>query len=311
MEQNFEIVSGLLGKQTKVQLTIQTNGTLIDDDWIDLFRDYNVRVGVSLDGPKWLHDLHRKDRKGHGSFDATLRGLRMLQENNIDNYVLSVITRESLFVAQEFYNFFADIGVSDLGLIPEEIDGVNLISSLEGSDQLRDFEEFVTNLHHAYLAHNRKPEVREFRGAREALFYSKPIESMENNKTTAYHILTVGRDGSFTSFSPELAGMTDGQGDTYTFGNILTDGIRASVQTDKFRDFYSKFVKGVATCKANCYWFAFCGGGLPSNKIAETGRLDVAETMSCRLHLQSFAQTVLRYYNSQFQIRETIKGELS
>lgn len=299
LEEAFAITTEKLGRHTKLQLTIQTNGTLIDDEWIELFRRFDVRVGVSLDGPQWLHDMHRKDRKGRGSFDATLRGLRMLQDGGIANYVLAVVTQPSLSVAQEFYEFFAGIGVKDVGLIPEEIDGVHLTSSLEGAEAMHDFQRFVADLHRAYLAGNRQPEIREFRGVREALFYNDPIVSTANNKTTAYNILTVARDGAFTSFSPELAGMACDDGGTYSFGNILTDTLRGSVETPKFRDFYATFMKGVASCQKECDWFSLCGGGLPSNKLAEAGRLDVAETISCKLHLQVFADTVLEHYNKQ------------
>lgn len=299
LEQAFALVMEKLGHLTKVQLTIQTNATLIDADWIALFRKYAVRVGVSLDGPKWLHDLHRKDRRGRGSFDATLRGLRLLQQDDIANYVLAVVTRPTLNVAREFYEFFASIGVDDLGLIPEEVDGVNLNSSLEGENILARFQAFVDELHAAYLEGERKPEIREFRGVREALFYVDPIDSTRNNKTTAYNILTVAQNGDYTSFSPELLGMHGKNGYDYTFGNAMTDPLRASTQTEKFRRFYSGFMAGVRLCEAGCPWFALCGGGLPSNKLAETGTLAVAETMSCQLHLQVFADTVLHYYNRQ------------
>lgn len=299
LEQAFALVTEKLGHLTKVQLTIQTNATLIDADWIALFRKYAVRVGVSLDGPRWLHDLHRKDRRGRGSFDATLRGLRLLQQADIANYVLAVVTRPTLDVAREFYEFFASIGIDDLGLIPEEVDGVNLNSSLEGADIFARFQAFVQELHAAYLEGDRKPEIREFRGVREALFYVDPIASTHNNKTTAYNIMTVAQNGDYTSFSPELLGMPGKSGYDYTFGNALADPLRESTQTEKFMRFYSGFMAGVRQCKAECRWFALCGGGLPSNKLAETGTLAVSETMSCRLHLQVFADTVLQYYNRQ------------
>lgn len=299
LEEAFTLVTAKLGSLTKLQMTIQTNGTLIDEEWIALFGRFDVRVGVSLDGPRWLHDMHRKDRNGRGSFESTLRGLRLLQDGGIENYVLAVVTRPSLTVAQEFYGFFSSLGVTDVGLIPEEVDGINLSSSLEGEEAHHGFQSFVQDLHQAYLAGNRKPEIREFRGVREALFYTDPITTADNNKTIAYNILTVARDGAFTSFSPELAGMVDESSEDYAFGNILNDTLRGSVETPKFRRFYAAFTQGVARCEAECDWFSLCGGGLPSNKLAETGRLDISETLSCKLHLQVFANTVLKHYNQQ------------
>lgn len=302
MEEAFTLVRSKLDGRTKLQLTIQTNATLIDEEWVALFRRFKVRIGVSLDGPQWLHDMHRKDRKGRGSFEATLRGLHLLQTGCIENYVLAVVTGHTLPVAQEFYDFFASVGVTDLGLIPEEVDGVNLHSSLEGAEALSGFCGFVDDLHRAYLAGSRKPEIREFRGVREALFYTEPIVSAQNNKSTVYNILTVSRDGAFTSFSPELSGMLDAFGNDYSFGNILVDSLRGSVDTPKFRRFYMDFMRGVDRCMAECDWFSLCGGGLPSNKLAEFGRLDISETMSCKLHLQVFTETVLLHYNKILEV---------
>lgn len=302
MERAFAMAHDMLSPHCKVQLTVQTNATLIDQEWIDIFRKYNVRVGVSLDGPRWLHDRHRKDRQQRGTFDSSVRGLKKLIDAGVENYILAVVTKSTLKVAEEFYSFFADLGVADLGLIPEEVDGINLSSSLEGSIALKEFENFVDRLHEAYINNNRKPEIREFRGVREALFYTPPIDSITNNKTTAFHILTVARDGTYTTFSPELAGMQSVDGESYALGNIMYDPIRQSVETEKFKLFYSAFIKGVQLCQTDCRWFALCGGGLPSNKIAEWGRLDVAETMSCKLHIQLFASTVLGYYNQKLNI---------
>ena len=57
--------------------SFQTNGMLIDAEWCALFRDWNVGVGVSIDGPRELHDANRKTRSGDGTFDKTIAGIRM------------------------------------------------------------------------------------------------------------------------------------------------------------------------------------------------------------------------------------------
>ena len=62
---------------------VQTNGTLIDDEWIDLFRRHKFTVGVSLDGPRDLHDRCRKFRNGLGSHDRVIAGISKLQAAGI------------------------------------------------------------------------------------------------------------------------------------------------------------------------------------------------------------------------------------
>jgi uncharacterized protein len=75
----------------EVEITIQTNGTLIDHRWTAVFKTHSVRVGVSIDGPRKIHDTSRVDHQGRGSYDRVVRGLKQLQESRIPVQVLSVV----------------------------------------------------------------------------------------------------------------------------------------------------------------------------------------------------------------------------
>lgn len=69
-----------LNEVIDVQISMQTNGTLIDEEWIDLFEKHKIGVGVSIDGPEAIHDAGRPDHKGRGSYKNAVHGLRMLQK---------------------------------------------------------------------------------------------------------------------------------------------------------------------------------------------------------------------------------------
>jgi uncharacterized protein len=73
------ILRDALADVTTVHFAMQTNGTLLDDEWIELLTKHRVMVGVSLDGPPHIHDASRPDHRGRGSYDAAVRGLRLLQ----------------------------------------------------------------------------------------------------------------------------------------------------------------------------------------------------------------------------------------
>ncbi len=64
---------------TDVRFLVQTNGTLINETWIDLFEKHKISVGFSIDGPRALNDANRVDHAGRGTYDATIRGLRLVQ----------------------------------------------------------------------------------------------------------------------------------------------------------------------------------------------------------------------------------------
>jgi uncharacterized protein len=80
-----------LGELVQVRLVVQTNGTFLNERWAEVFRDHRVDVGVSVDGPKWIHDAHRVDHGGRGSYDRIARGINILHHFAIPISILSVI----------------------------------------------------------------------------------------------------------------------------------------------------------------------------------------------------------------------------
>jgi uncharacterized protein len=76
---------------SRVRLVIQTNGTLLDRRWADAFARHEVDVGISVDGPKSVHDANRVDHRGRGSFDRTARGIDAMHAAGVPFSILSVI----------------------------------------------------------------------------------------------------------------------------------------------------------------------------------------------------------------------------
>ena len=98
--------------------SLQTNGTLLTDEWGAFLRKYNLMVGVSLDGPKEIHDRYRRDRKGGGSFDRVIRGLRLLQKHKVEFNVLACVPRENAKRPLEVYRFLKNEGVEFIQFTP-------------------------------------------------------------------------------------------------------------------------------------------------------------------------------------------------
>jgi len=80
-----------LGDLVELKFAIQTNGTLVDDAWIEAFARHNIVVGVSVDGPPEIHDAFRVDHRGRGSYAATARGIERLAAGGIPVSILSVV----------------------------------------------------------------------------------------------------------------------------------------------------------------------------------------------------------------------------
>lgn len=107
----FETVVALQAKHappnTAIGNAIQTNGTLLDDDWASFFRQYSFLVGVSIDGPKELHDRHRVTATGKGTHDLVMRKIEHLRRRNVDFNILTVLHRDNVGRARELMAFCA------------------------------------------------------------------------------------------------------------------------------------------------------------------------------------------------------------
>ncbi len=98
--------------------SLQTNGTLLDDEWCRFLKDHGFMVGISLDGPQSIHDRYRLDRKGQGSFARTMRGLKLLQHHGVEYNVMASVARETAAQPLEVYRFFKNAGVEFIQFAP-------------------------------------------------------------------------------------------------------------------------------------------------------------------------------------------------
>jgi uncharacterized protein len=102
-----------------VQHTIQTNGTLLDDDWCRFFKAHRFLVGLSLDGPRTMHDAYRVDKGGHPTFDKVVRAWRLLRQHQVDVNLLCTVNAANQDHPLEVYRFFRDeLGARYLQFIP-------------------------------------------------------------------------------------------------------------------------------------------------------------------------------------------------
>ena len=190
----------------RVRQNIQTNGTLISDDWCYLFNKWSVQIGLSIDGPKAIHDRNRIDRTGRGTFERVTRGISKLREHNVPFSVIAVLTKDSLQAADELWDFFKSVGISHVGFNIDEIEGAHGSSSLQKAEHLVAFRRFMSRI--AEL-HENDPDLkcREIEDMRRHLIapLDGEIERADNRPGA---ILNIDADGNWTTFSPELLGQS-------------------------------------------------------------------------------------------------------
>jgi len=106
------------GGSKTIANALQTNGILLTDEWCSFLKKHNFMVGISLDGPKEIHDRYRRDKKGAGSFDQVMRGLKLLQKYKAEYNVLACVARETAHKPLDVYHFFKSQGVEFIQFSP-------------------------------------------------------------------------------------------------------------------------------------------------------------------------------------------------
>ena len=97
---------------------LQTNGTLLDDEWCAFLAEHRFLVGVSVDGPPKLHDAYRVDKKGGATYEKVILGIRRLQKHGVEFNTLTVVNRVNSKKPLEVYRFLKEIGSGFIQFIP-------------------------------------------------------------------------------------------------------------------------------------------------------------------------------------------------
>jgi uncharacterized protein len=103
-----ELQSRYARSNQRVENDLQTNGIALDDEWVRFLKDHGFHVGLSIDGPRELHDAYRKTRNGKPTFDAVMSAARRLADADVPFAALCVVNRRNALHPREVYRFLAD-----------------------------------------------------------------------------------------------------------------------------------------------------------------------------------------------------------
>ncbi len=102
----------------QIDNVLQTNGTLLNDEWCRFFKENNFLIGISIDGPQHCHDHYRKNKSGEGSFELTMRGIDLLIKHGVEFNILSVVNAYNVRFPLEVYRFFKSTGARYIQFSP-------------------------------------------------------------------------------------------------------------------------------------------------------------------------------------------------
>jgi uncharacterized protein len=102
----------------RIENSLQTNGVLLDEEWASFLAENRFLVGISIDGPRELHDHYRVDKGGHPTFDKVIRGIDVLRQHRVEFNTLTVVQRHNSYYPVEVYRFLKQIGSRFMQFIP-------------------------------------------------------------------------------------------------------------------------------------------------------------------------------------------------
>lgn len=230
-----------------VTFSVTTNGVLIDQEWCDLFRIYQVHPCISIDGNKAMHDKHRIDLKGRGTFDRTVRAIERLKHNDVETAIVSVIDPESDPLA--LLQFLVDeMGFTEFDFFIPDANYENKPISIA---------PFYTKLIDIWFDHYQHKGVK-------ILFLDSMIRTSLGLVSNTQFI-GLGREGSVIlnpdgALEPSDTLRIGGHCQTETKVNILNDPLQAIFDDPTWLKIYDVSSQIPETCQ-QCRHLHACGGG--------------------------------------------------
>jgi uncharacterized protein len=289
----FRMIDALRPAGMGITHSFQTNGTLIDEPWCRFFAEEHINLGVSIDGPKRLHDRNRLSRSGRGTFDKTIAGIRLLRRHEVPFHVISVLSMDGMLAPREMFDFYVDEGIQHVCFNVEESEGDYVSQSFANTDVEAAYYRFLSEFWRlSTQAPGTIAFVREIEHALQQVIRPKDAP-FTNQLVEPFAITSMDWAGNVSTFSPELLGMKNREYEDFLLGNINHDKLVDFPERANFSKMLNDIEKGIAMCRASCEYFSVCGGGEPVNKLAENGTFASTETTYCRVTKMQATDLVL------------------
>ncbi|MBN1411309.1 MAG: anaerobic sulfatase maturase [Spirochaetales bacterium] len=245
----FQKIYGRSGKH--VSNSLQTNTTLINDEFAAFLAEYRFLVGVSLDGPENIHNKYRVNASGSGSHNRVLKGLRHLVNNKVDFNFLVLVSEANVDKPFEVYNYLKSLNVTNFfQFIPcVEFDekGNKLPFSITG----KQWGDFLLKIYYEWEKRDRTHvSIRNFDAIINKMVLGKPHTCVLDNNCCQYFVVEYNGDVFPCDFFVE---------EKLKLGNVTRNGWRYFLNTGKYRKFGQNKMKYNRECR-QCGFVEFCHG---------------------------------------------------
>lgn len=277
----------------RISNALQTNGTLLTDDWGAFLKDNQFLVGLSVDGPKKVHDRYRTDRAGRPTFDAVMRGLDVLQRFKIEHNALCTVHRANSGKGKGVYTFLKGLGFEHVQFIPiversgaaglagapqVDMDPGNSVTAWSVSP--RAYGKFLCDIFDVWFRKDIGKIFVQLFDVQLGLWLNGQ-SSLCIFAETCGGGLALEHDGSLYSCDhyvyPE-----------YKLGSITETPLRQMLWTDRQAEFGRDKQHGLSRQCQSCQFRFACNGGCPKHRFASTRDGETGHNYFCESYMMFF-----------------------
>jgi len=229
---------------------IQTNATLINDDWVEFIKENDFKVSTSIDGPAWLHDKCRHDIHGNGSFDRTIRGINLLRNAGLTVGVMVTINQYNVRYPELIYRTLLDLDIKNFEINPVSAIANDPSLPSKPADMIK-FLEKVFDLW--FDADDPSVYIRIFHNVIRSLVGASTNDcSFSYNRCREY--VAIDEKGEVYSCGRFL------KEESAYIGSCVDNSLVDMLKVEKTQQLYDLISKIRPEC-FDCRWLSACGGG--------------------------------------------------
>ena len=255
----------------KINNTLQTNGTLVTSEWARFFRENGFLIGVSLDGPKDVHDCYRAGKGGGSTSERVVKGIAELYKAGVDYNIMATVNRKSEGRGLEIYQFLKGAGTRFIQFMPvlEHVKGGRIVSPDEEGSQIapwsvsaEGFGRFLCDIFDYWVRHD--------------------VGSVFINQFDSTLAMWCGEQPGTCTFAQTCGGnsVIEHNGDLYPcdhfvyedyrIGNVLETDLRTLMASEKQIRFGIDKRNGLPKKCVTCRWYFACHGECPKHRFNRT-----------------------------------------
>lgn len=273
---------------------LQTNGVTLDEDWCGFLAEYEFLVGISLDGPKELHDIYRLDHAGKGTWERVMAGIDTCRKAGVEFNILTLLNDKNVKQPDTLFDFFTGMGIRFLQFIQCIEKDPATGQPTEYSITPEEYGDFMCRIFDRWLAYGpTRLSIRLFDSLLSYCLGQPPTECTFGRYCNDYIVIEHNGDAFCCDFYVE---------DSARLGNILETPIKQLAAGPIKREFSYAKSKLNNTCLI-CRYLDICRGGCPKDRRAIIGRTDVPSYF-CAGYKKFFAHAMPKLQELAMKVKQ-------